>query len=154
MGEQGMRYPEYEDLLAESRPETSRGSIDPDFVFGEPDLEALLMESERQEQNRIETELDQVETLLQHRTEIHEQTIDQLEIGLQDEQTRLNRLQRPSIPMDRILSQKRRVRELEQQLHEQRQLHWSDREQLERERRRLHRELAELEDTDLSVFFR
>ncbi len=149
-----MRYPDYEDLLADSRPSRSNPSAgQQDLVFDGPELEALLTESHEQEQNRIETELTQVETRLQHRTEIHDQTIAELKTAIQEEQDRLERLQRPSIPIDRLTDQKRRVRELEQQLQEAKRTHWRDRDQLERERRHLHRELRELTETDLSAFF-
>ena len=149
-----MRYPEYEDLLADSRP----GDIESTDIFQapgvhDPDLEALLTGSQRQERERIEAELDKIERQLQNRTRIHEETVGELEDMLQDEADRLQRLQRPSVPADRVIRQKRQVRECEQHLQDVRRSHWQDREQLERERRQLHRELRELQETDLSLFF-
>jgi hypothetical protein len=149
-----MRYPDYEDLLAKARPvDVDPVDFEQDLIFDETDLESLLTDSGKQEQNRIETELDQVESLFQHRDKIHEQTVDELENAVQDERERLERLQRPSVPADRIAGQKRRVRELERKMQEVRRIHWRDRETLERDQRRLRRELSELQDTDLSLFF-
>jgi sigma54-dependent transcription regulator len=149
-----MRYPEYEDLLADSCPgDTEATDIFQDQGVADPDLEALLTESQRQERKRIDAELDQIERQLQSRTRIHEEAVGELEDILQDETDRLQRLQRPSVPADRVIRQKRQVSECEQQLQDVRRSHWQDREQLERERRRLRRDLRELQDTDLSVFF-
>ena len=151
-----MRYPEYEELLAEIRPRTAAEpeNFQQDSLFADPDLEDLLTKSHEQERERIETELDQIESQLQERIEIHGASVAELEGALREQKDRLQRLQRPFVPEDRVASQKRQVRELERQLQEARQVHWRDREQLQREQRRLRRELAELKDTDLSVFCR
>lgn len=149
-----MQYPEYEDLLADARPSGLDTAANPPHLVGDDlNLEAFLTDAQKQERKRIKTALDQVERELQHRTQIYEEAVAELEDALQDEVDRLERLQRPSIPADRILHQKRQVRGCEQQLHDQRRSHWQDREQLERERRRLQRELSELQDTDLSALF-
>lgn len=151
-----MEYQEYEDLLAESQLTPSIDYLlgyEDDSLGRELDLEGLLTESRQQEQKRIDTELCQIERRLNQRTRIHENVVADLEEAIRNEKQRLNRLQRPFPPKDRIINQERYIRDLKQKLQEIRQAHWRDREQLERERRGLCRELAELRDTDLSVFF-
>lgn len=150
-----MRYPEYEELLAESRPGTAVNTphTQLDLFDEDVDLEGLLTESHEQERKRIEAELDQIESQLQDRKGIHEETVANLEEALRDEKDRLQRLQRPFVPEDQVASQQHRIKDLEQQLQDVHRARWRDCEQLEQERRRLQQELAELRDTELSAFF-
>ncbi|WP_254762245.1 hypothetical protein [Natrinema marinum] len=150
-----MRYPEYEELLAESRPGTAAYTphTQTDLLKEDVDIERLLTGAQNQEQGRIEAELGQIESRLQDRKELHDESVAELEDAVRVEKDRLQRLQHPFSAEDRVTSQKRRIRELEQQLQEIQRAYWQDCEQLQRERRRLQRELTELSDTDLSLFF-
>lgn len=150
-----MDYAEYEALLAKSRPGTAADTPPSHLDLYEPDmdLEGVLTESQDQERHRVETELGQIESRLQDRAELHNESGGKLAAALRDERDRLERLQRPFPPEDRVTSQRRQIRELERQLHDVERAHWRDCEQLQRERRRLHRKLTELSDTDLSPFF-
>jgi hypothetical protein len=66
-----MRDPEYEDLLADLHPrDTESADIFQDPGVADPDLEALLTESQRQERKRIDAELVQIERQLQSRTRL------------------------------------------------------------------------------------
>jgi len=147
-----MRYSEYEELLADSRPDTleptgnqHRSNVE------DQDFAGLLSKSQEQEQQRIENELKEIESQLENRERIHETETRELEEALQQEEDRLKRLQRPFPPTEKVDAQQQRIRELEQWLQDAHQNHWKDSQQLRREKRRLQRELAELNDTDLSA---
>lgn len=150
-----MEYLEYEDFLSNAHPQFDEELFTyehPNLTATDTDLEAILTEARDQERNRIETALEQIDQQLQERNKIHDQTVESFQQALRDERDRLERVSQPSTPADRIQEQRRRIHELEQQLHEQRRAHWRDRESLESERRQLRRNLAELEDTDLLGF--
>ena len=147
-----MQYPEYEELLAESHPDAVAYTR-LDLSDEDPDLNSLLKQSHENERQRIEAELTDIETQLDDRRKIHKMSVAELEDALQKEKDGLQRLQRPFPPEDRINRQKQRIRDLEQQLGKLQRTHWQDRQQLQREQRRLQRELSELTDTDLSAFF-
>jgi DNA repair ATPase RecN len=150
-----MRYPEYEELLADSRPNTAAYSTHSqlDLIGEDTDLKDLLRKSHQNERQRIEAELKDVDSQLHHRKEIHKESVAELEDAVREEKTRLQRLQRPFPPEDRIISQKQRIRHAEQQLQKLQRNHWQDCQQLQREQRRLQRELSELMDTEFSAFF-
>lgn len=148
-----MRYSEYEELLADSRLDTLEPTGNQHRSnFEDQDFAGLLSKEQKEEEQRIETELKEIESQLENRERIHETATRDLEEDIRQEENRLEQLQRPFPSADELDNQRRRVRELEQRLQEAHRTHWRDSQQLHREKRRLQRELAELKDTNLSAF--
>lgn len=120
------------------------------FEYGEDvdfDIEEFLEESQRQQQDRLETELEKIEQQLEERGKIFEQHREDLESKLDWYLDRLENAYKRTGDVDEL---KKKVTEFYELLREERVRHWRDKQELERERREMLRELDEIEDTDLS----
>jgi len=119
------------------------------FEYGDDlgfDIEEFLEESQRQQQDRIETELERIECQLEERERIFEQHREDLESKLDWYLERLEKAYKRTGSVEEL---KDTVTEFYELLREERVRHWRDKQELEQERRELLRELDELEDTDL-----
>jgi len=110
------------------------------------DIEEFLEESQRQQENRLEEELERIERQLEERERIFEQHREDLESKLD---WYLERLENAYKRAGNVEELKDTVTEFYELLREERVRHWRDKQELEQERRELLRELNELEDTDL-----
>jgi len=118
------------------------------FDYGaDLDIEEFLRESQEQQECHLEAELERIEQQLEEREEIFEKHQEDLESKLD---WYLDRLKQAYRTMGDVEDLKEKVDEFYDLLREERVRHWRDKQELEKERRELLRELRELEDTDLS----
>jgi len=118
------------------------------FDYGaDLDIEEFLQESQEQQERQLEAELERIEQQLEEREEIFEKHREDLESKLD---WYLDRLKQAYRTMGDVEDLKEKVEEFYDLLREERVRHWRDKQELEKERRELLRELRELEDTDLS----
>ncbi len=112
----------------------------------------FLERSQQRQEARLSAELDRIDAQLDRRDTIHNEIVDELEWKIDRYTDQLNRLYRTnSGKQDRTRDQlKDQLDTFQQQLREEHRAHWRDRQKLERERRDILRELAELEETELS----
>jgi DNA repair exonuclease SbcCD ATPase subunit len=112
-------------------------------------VDQFLERSQRQHNERLANELDRIDEQLEERDTIHTEIIDELEWKIERYTDRLEHLYNTGTGKqdgtrkrmkDRIIS-------FQQQLREEHRDHWRDRQELERERRTILRELAELEES-------
>lgn len=106
------------------------------------DVEEFLEESQKREQKLLEEELERIDDLLEEREIIHEDAVTELESKLDWYIERLEDLYRrgPDRDKDEL---KQRIEEFYQEIREQQRKHWLDRQELEKERRKLEKELQE-----------
>ncbi|MDG5761351.1 hypothetical protein QA600_18635 [Natronococcus sp. A-GB1] len=112
----------------------------------------LLERSQSRETDRVDAELDRIDQQLARRDRIHTEIVDELEWEIERYTAQLERLYRSTIGTqhgERTAIKDRLVR-LQQDRREEQRRHWRDRQELERERRDLLRDLAAIEDEDLS----
>lgn len=121
------------------------------FEYGEQDfgfdVEEFLRESQEQQEDRLETELERIEEQLEERDTIFEQHSEDLESKLDWYLDRLEKAYKMTGDVDEL---KEKVTEFYELLREERVRHWRDKQELEKERREMLRELNELEETDIS----
>jgi len=118
------------------------------FDYGtDLDIEEFLRESQEQQERHLEAELERIEQQLEKREDIFEKHREDLESKLD---WYLDRLKQAYRTMGEVEDLKEKVEEFYDLLREERVRHWRDKQELEKERRELLRELRELEDTDLS----
>lgn len=137
-------YPDYSDII-----------LDPDPAHpAEFDIESFLEESQRRAIDRLETELDRIDHQLNRRDEIHVEAVEELESKLEWYMDQLEELRRrPTTEREKRRELKARIREFYSDLRTERRSHWQDLQDLERERRTLRRELAELDEGNLITDF-
>ena len=116
-------------------------------------VDQFLERSQRQHNDRLADELDRIDEQLEERNAIHTEIVDELEWKIERYTDRLEHLYKTGTgkqdgTRERV---KDRITSFQQQLREEHRDHWRDRQELERERRTILRELAELEE-DLSEF--
>lgn len=113
------------------------------------DLESLLEESQKNERRRIDAELSKIQGQLEERDQLHNQILDELESKLDSYLSKLDKLylQRRG-KNGRREELKNQIRKFYREIREENQMHWQDRQKLERERRKLLRELEELTDSE------
>ncbi|WP_436935721.1 hypothetical protein [Halovenus marina] len=119
------------------------------FEYGNKDLdvEEFLKQSHDRQELRLEEELNRIEQQLEEREAIFEQHREDLESKLDWYLERLEKAYKLTGNVDEL---KQKVTEFYNLLREERVQHWRDKQELEKERRELLRELNELEETDLT----
>lgn len=110
------------------------------------DVEEFLEQSQRHQEQRLEQQLERIKKQLEERDRIFKENRNELESKLH---WYLERLQEEynSVGPESVDELKQKVEEFYESLREERRRHWRDRQELEREWRKLQRELDELEDT-------
>ena len=106
------------------------------------DVEEFLKESEQRDRERLTEELERIDDLLEEREMIHEDAVTELESKLDWYIERLEDLYRRGLDRDKD-ELKQRIEEFYQEIREQERKHWLDRQELEKERRKLEKELQE-----------
>lgn len=118
-------------------------SITPDQDF---DVERFLEQSQQQEQERLEDELERIQNQLEKRDRLHDETIDELESKLDWYVERLETLyKRMTGKQGKRDEVKTRIKEFYRQMRKEKRSHWRDRQELEKQRREILRELDEIE---------
>jgi len=114
------------------------------------DVEEFLEQSQRQEQQRLEEELERIQRELSCRDKIHQDVVQELESKLDWYIDRLERhyLRGGHGTEDRE-QLKEEIRRFYTELREERKSHWNDKQKLESKKRELHRKISELEDSSL-----
>lgn len=117
-----------------------------------PAVERFLQQSQRNEADRLERELDRIAAQLDRRDDLHDDIVDELEWDLERYTDELERLQKTNTgttdgTRERL---KDRIAAVKEALREERRQHWRDRQDLERERRAVLRDLAEVTDESIS----
>lgn len=114
-------------------------------------VDQFLEQSKRQHNERLANELDRIDEQLEERDAIHTEIVDELEWKIERYTDRLEHLYKTGMGKQDGTRErmKDRITSCQQQLREEHRDHWRDRQELERERRDIHRELAGLEN-DLS----
>ena len=120
--------------------------LEPEYDW---DVEELLERSQEKERVRLEAELQRVEVLLREREDIHEESVEELESKLDWYVGRLEMEYRRSKNRERIAELKSEIRRFYSELRDLKRERWLDVQELERDRRRLERELEELSGQDL-----
>ncbi|RKD95620.1 hypothetical protein [Halopiger aswanensis] len=146
-----MVYEDYTGLLESADPV-------PQFTSGnegypsKQEIDRLLSEAYREERERVETLLKEIEGQIQERTGLHEDLIHELEQELERYEENLQKLLRQfgSGSREKKAHQKQRIQELKQEIREEQQRHWHDRQKLLAERREARRELDALDDNLLT----
>ena len=125
--------PEYDDYLLDGVPRVEMTDWE--------DVAAFLDQSQAQRQERLDDQLTAIEEQLADRDQIHQEIVANLERQIDRYVDRLGRTSARDA-RDRITQ---RLEEFYQKLRDEHRAHWRDRQQLERERREITRELAESE---------
>jgi trichohyalin len=121
-----------------------------DPEFQDFDIEEFLERSQSREAERLEKELERIDRQLEKRDEIHRDALDELKSKRDWYIDRLKTLyRRPTDERDRQEEVKQRIEEIYRDLRGEKRARWRDRQELERERREILRELNEVEDTDI-----
>ena len=114
------------------------------------DIQQFLDQSRQSEEDRLKRELEAIEQQLSRREMLQEQALDGLRSKLDWYLERLERVyQRPGSQKDKQERLKQEIREFYQQIRLEKRSAWRDIQELETERRRLHGELSELEDSEI-----
>jgi chromosome segregation ATPase len=117
------------------------------------DIKDFLERSERREKQRMERELDRIETELEERDEIHEEALGELEPKLDWYVERLETLYtRGGGKQEERENLKSRITELYRLIREEKTSRWRDRRELEHERRELLQAIEEVEDVNVAEF--
>lgn len=115
-------------------------------------IDRYLERSQHQQEERLTEELNRIAAQLDRREKIHVEIVDELEWKIDRYTAHLKHLYRSMTgKQDGTREQlKDRLTAFQHELREEHREHWQDQQTLERERREVLRELAELEDADLS----
>jgi len=120
-------------------------------VWDDPAIGAYLAQSHQAEEERIEAELARINDQLAARETLHDELMIELRWQVETYERELDRVATPytatTEERDRMTA---RLRDIHEQMRDERRQHWQDCQQLERERRELRRERAALNDEDLS----
>lgn len=119
------------------------------FEYGTEDfdVEEFLRESNRQQEQHLESELERIEKQLDEREMIFNKHLEEIDSKLE---WYLERLEKAYKTTGNVEELKQKVSEFYDLLRDERVRHWRDKQELEKERRELLRELSELEDIDIS----
>ena len=123
------------------------------FEYGEGfdfDIEEFLEESQERQEQRLDQELERIEQQLEERDRIFEEHRQELESKLDWYLERLERAYKLNRDVDEL---KDKVEEFYDLLREEEVRRWRDRQELEKERREMLRELDELEEADFLELF-
>jgi len=122
-----------------------RESRVPEFDVGE-----FLERSQEKETERLEEALERIESQLEQRNQIHQEVLSELESQLDWYLEKLEDTRLPGNWDEQERTRlKNRINTFYREIREEKQSHWKDQQRLEKERRQLLRELAELSDEDV-----
>jgi len=125
-------------------------NLDPEIEDSGFDIEEFLERSQREERKGIEEELEQIEAQLDERDRIHEDILEELESKLDWYIDRLEDLYQRSGGDTREKEElKDRIEKFYKEIRDEKQQCWHDQQKLERERRKLFKELDELDQLEL-----
>jgi len=114
------------------------------------DVTEILEASEEARVERLNEELERIEEQLEHRNEIHEEIVDELEWKIDRYTDRLEKM--CSLGTGRKDGKRERVKdqilEFYDMLRQEKRKHWQDKQQLEQERREILHELEETEGVE------
>lgn len=109
------------------------------------DVEELLERSHREQRRRLFQELEGIDDQLDQRERLHEELVDELESKRDWYVERLELLyKRGTGTTGKREELKERIESFYQQLREEKRNHWQDRQELQRKRREILSELAEI----------
>jgi DNA repair ATPase RecN len=114
------------------------------------DVEGFLEKSQKRNKTRLEQQLERIENQLEERDRIFEERRSGIQSKLDQRLEELEAAYRLSGDVEDV---KQEIEELYIALDQVEQENWSDRQELEKERRELIRELDELSDPDLDRLF-
>jgi hypothetical protein len=123
---------------------------DPDASWAA--INRFLERTQHEHRERLGDELDRIADQLDERDEIHEEIVDELEWTIERYTDQLKHLYNTGTGKQDGEREwlKDRLTTVQEKLRTEHREHWRDRQELERERRNILRELAELDDEDLS----
>ena len=111
------------------------------------DVANFLERSQESERQRLEEELERINRQLEERDRIHREVLDELESKLDWYTDRLETLYKQSREKNGKREKlKTQIEEFYREIREEKQSHWRDRQELEKRRRELIRELEETEE--------
>ncbi|RCU47015.1 hypothetical protein DU504_06675 [Haloplanus salinus] len=115
------------------------------------DIESFLKESQELEQQRLEEELERIKHQLEQRKEIYNEATQDLESKLEWYVDRLQGMNQRRFSSDKEKEEqlKTKIGDLYSELRQERRSAWRDKQELEKEKRDLLRELEEIEAQDL-----
>lgn len=114
------------------------------------DVEKFLEESQKRHKTRLRQQLERIENQLEDRDRIFEERRSGLQSKLDQRLEELEAAYRLSGDVEDV---KQEIKELYIALDQVKKENWSDRQELEKERRELIRELEELSDSELGRLF-
>ena len=110
----------------------------------------FLEQSQENERQRLKEELERISRQLEERDQIHREVLDELGSKLDWYTGRLEILYKQSRGKNgKRKKLKTQIKEFYREIREEKQSHWRDRQELEKERRELIRDLDQLEDTGM-----
>lgn len=110
------------------------------------DIESFLEDSERKQRERLEHQLENIDKQLENREKIFEDNRSELESKLEWYIERLEKRYRGHGDVDEL---KQKVENFYRLLREQRLENWRDKQNLQKDRRRLLREINQLEESGI-----
>ena len=111
------------------------------------DVADFLERSQENERQRLEEELERINRQLEERDRIHREVLDEPESKLDWYTDRLETLYKQSREKNGKREKlKTQIEEFYREIREEKQSHWRDRQELEKKRRELIRELEETEE--------
>ena len=118
-------------------------------------IEEFLREEQQSEEERLELELERLESLLEDRREIHSETVEELESKLDWYVERLEDLYHGfgGVDEDKKERLKSKIDGFYSELRSEKRQQWRDRIELEMELREVERSLEEVKDDFLSELF-
>lgn len=121
-----------------------------DTLFQDFDVADFLERSQESERQRLEEELKRISRQLEERDRINREVLDELESKLDWYTNRLETLYKQSRGKNGKREKlKMQIEEFYREIREEKQSRWRDRQELEKERRELIRDLDQLEDTGM-----
>jgi DNA repair exonuclease SbcCD ATPase subunit len=121
-----------------------------DYLDNDLDIEDFLEETQQNQKHRLEDELEKIREQLDQRDQLHKEILEELESKLDWYLERLeNEYSRVGSPdVDQL---KAEVKRFYTQIRNEKQQHWRDKQELEKERRQILQEIDEL-SLDESLF--
>ena len=118
-------------------------------------VEEFLRKEQQNEEEGLERELERIESLLEERSKIHSETVEELESKLDWYVERLEDLYNEfgGVEEEKKRKLKSRIEEFYSEIRSEKRQQWRDRIELEMELREVERSLEELEDDSLTDLF-
>jgi trichohyalin len=115
------------------------------------DVQQFLEKSTKKEKQRLEKLLQQIDNQLEERGRIHQEATEELESKLDWYIERLEKhyLRSTGKGDGEREKLKQRIEEFYREMREEDRQHWRDKQELEKDRREIIRELNELDDTEM-----